>query len=665
METFTPFTVLAFTNLILSSAIVLTAFSLLAYLLTHNFRSPVARAFCALLTFVSVVYAGDVVVNLLDGNPAALNWLRFQWLGIAFVPAAYLHLSDTLLRTGYAFSLPRRVGVVLVYALGLAFCILALTTDLVVRDGVVTEELAYLAAGPLFPIFALYYGATTATGAFNLYRARQRCLTPTTRRRMTYMTVSFIAPALGVFPFLLFASMSAYLPPTVVLALASLGNVAVVLMLILMGYAVAYYGILTPDRVVKDRMIHYLLRGPFVGILVVALMLAIPRVEPLLGLPQDTGLIFAVVATIVLLQVLIDLAEPFIDQVIYRQDLDEILWIQELDHRLLTSTDLGQFLENLLAALCEILRVRTAFVLTRAGGEWRLEAHTGSRANARAFLHQADDSALVKACTLASPEGNGARPALGTLCFYTYEGYWLLPLRARNGADALGLLALQAPEETPALTEPAQEAVRALISQAEAALQDRQLQQSIFDTLRRIIPELDRIQRWRSTVRYVDTRPLEAIAESPLYAPEYLQWVKDALTHYWGGPKLSRSPLLQLQVVRQALEEEGHPARALRAVLKRAIEALRPPGQRHLTASEWVLYNILEMRFVQGQRVRDIADQLAMSESDLYRKQRIAIEEVARTLAAMEERLRQSAAGKGKEGNGQERGWNGSKDGTE
>ncbi len=650
MNILTLFTVLAFANLILSSAIVLTAFSLLAYLLTHNFRSPVARAFCPLLAFVSVVYAGDVVVNLLNGDPAALNWLRFQWLGIAFVPAAYFHLSDTLLRTGYAFSLPRRVGVFLIYLVGFVFCALALTTDLVVRDGVVTEELAYLAAGPLFPIFAFYYAATTSAGAFNLYRARRRCLTPTARRRMTYMTVSFIGPALGVFPFLLFASMSAYLPPTLVLALASLGNVAVVLMLILMGYAVAYYGILTPDRVVKDRMIHYLLRGPFVGILVLALMLAIPRVEPILGLPQGTALIFAVVAAIVLLQVLIDLAEPFIDQVIYRQDLDEILWIQELDHRLLTSTDLGQFLENLLAALCEILRVRTAFVLTRAGGEWRLEAHTGSKAEARAFLQRADDSTLIKACTLASAEGNGARPALDTLRFYTYGGYWLLPLRARNGAEALGLLALQAPEEAPALTEAAQEAVRALISQAEAALQDRQLQQSIFDTLRRIIPELDRIQRWRSTVRYVDTRPLEAIAESPVYAPEYLQWVKDALTHYWGGPKLSRSPLLQLQVVRQALEEEGHPARALRAVLKRAIEALRPPGQRHLTASEWVLYNILEMRFVQGQRVRDIADQLAMSESDLYRKQRIAIEEVARTLAAMEERLRQqSAAGKDSE----------------
>jgi hypothetical protein len=43
------------------------------------------------------------------------------------------------------------------------------------------------------------------------------------------------------------------------------------------------------------------------------------------------------------------------------------------------------------------------------------------------------------------------------------------------------------------------------------------------------------------------------------------------------------------------------------------------------------------MKFIQGRRVRDIAGRLAMSESDLYRKQRVAIEEVAKTLVDMEQ----------------------------
>ncbi|MEJ2560713.1 MAG: hypothetical protein P8186_31720, partial [Anaerolineae bacterium] len=105
-----------------------------------------------------------------------------------------------------------------------------------------------------------------------------------------------------------------------------------------------------------------------------------------------------------------------------------------------------------------------------------------------------------------------------------------------------------------------------------------------------------------------------------------------------GGPQLSGSPLLRLQVVQEAMDQhDGNAVRALRAVLGQAIDNLRPDGERRMTTAEWLLYNILELKFIQGMRVRDIAHRLAMSESDLYRKQRIAIEEVARALAEMEQ----------------------------
>jgi len=48
------------------------------------------------------------------------------------------------------------------------------------------------------------------------------------------------------------------------------------------------------------------------------------------------------------------------------------------------------------------------------------------------------------------------------------------------------------------------------------------------------------------------------------------------------------------------------------------------------------VYYILELKFVQGQRIRNIVQRLAISESDFYRKQRIAIEQVAETLLRME-----------------------------
>ena len=51
------------------------------------------------------------------------------------------------------------------------------------------------------------------------------------------------------------------------------------------------------------------------------------------------------------------------------------------------------------------------------------------------------------------------------------------------------------------------------------------------------------------------------------------------------------------------------------------------------------------MKFLQGRKVRDVAMRLAMSEADLYRKQRIAIEEVARGVTQMEREVVASELG--------------------
>ncbi|MBI4926703.1 MAG: hypothetical protein HY835_02980, partial [Anaerolineae bacterium] len=112
--------------------------------------------------------------------------------------------------------------------------------------------------------------------------------------------------------------------------------------------------------------------------------------------------------------------------------------------------------------------------------------------------------------------------------------------------------------------------------------------------------------------------------------------VKEALTHYWGGPKLTNSPLMKFKIVRDALDEyDGNEANALRGILRSAIEQVKPEGDRRFTG-EWILYNILEMKFMEGKKVREIAMRLAMSEADLYRKQRVAIESVAKVIADME-----------------------------
>jgi hypothetical protein len=206
----------------------------------------------------------------------------------------------------------------------------------------------------------------------------------------------------------------------------------------------------------------------------------------------------------------------------------------------------------------------------------------------------------------------------------------------------MGMLIVEHWPAAPEIDEEVRKEVGDLIEQAEVAIEDRHLQEGIFVALQQIMPDIERIQKQRQLMRYVTLLP-QPVKESPVDHPSFTDWVKDALSHYWGGPKLTRSPLLELQIVAETREQEDVDAvRALRSVLQHAIEALRPPGEQNLTAAEWTLYNILDLKFRQGLRMSDIAYRMAVSESDLYRKQRVAIQEMARMLTNMEEQVSNS-----------------------
>jgi len=622
-----PAYIFARLNEVLSSAIIILAFSLFVYMLIYNLRSAIGRSFAVLLACMCFAYVGDVALFKVNNVSAAIPWLKFQWIGIAFIPAAYLHFSDVLLRATNAISSRRRFAVVIAYIFGFVLLLLATQTNYLVRDPFHMPGITQFRAGPFFWVFTIYFYTTLVWGGYKIYRARARCLTTEARRRMTYLAASFAAPALGVYPYMLIASTPSLLPPLVLFVTLFLVNIGIALMITVMAYSVVFFEALSPDRVIKHNLVHFLLRGPLVAALVISIIQALPEQTRLLGLPREMVLATLIVGAIVLSQLIINIAKPAIDSIIFYRDRQEIAWISELDRRLLTTTDLQQALENILTTLCEVLRVRTGFIynLTARQGP-RLETQIGSIKAVEAALENIDVAKLVE-----QQNGHTGR------YFIAQNKFWFVLLKNSGGDRSLGLLGVEARSDDDSL-DPAEEGIVALlIEQAERALEDRRLQQDIFMTLKNIIPDIERVQRLRSAVSYAGAPNLAPLTANPILEQDFPKMVREALNHYWGGPKLTRSPLLGLNVVQEALEEnEGSAARALRSVLTQAIEMQRPEGERHMTAAEWLMYNILDLKFVQGLRVRDIAQRLAMSEADLYRKQRLAIEEVARTLSEME-----------------------------
>ncbi|WP_374688245.1 hypothetical protein [Promineifilum sp.] len=633
-----------YVNDILQSVIVIFGAAVVLYNVPRLARGGVPRVFSTLIGLVILVYLTELLVSRaviapMEGVEPAGILLRAGWIGVALVPAVQFHLSDTLLTATGKRSRRRRVVRILCYLGGVAFVALGLLTNWVVGPPSFSASTPRLMAGPLFLVFTVYFWVVALGSVYNVWRARQRCLTTTTRRRMTTTLVAILAAPLGVFPYTLLAAHPAAELPLWLWPIIILGNLVVSVLFAVLTSQLVYIGAVAPDRVVRVRLYKYMARVPLAASIVLLVYVLVGRAPSIFGLPRDAAQGFAIVFTIMIVEWIIHRYKGTFERAFQLNDDPDVRRIQALSERLLTTSDLKQFLESVLAATCEAVRTPTAFVAALTPTGPRLEAVVGPPAP----LEGLADAPVALSQRQRELDGDGTSPeaARPESSFFVWGDYWIQPLYNERNDLMLGILGMGARAAEPDLTPVELELLARLRVQAAAALEDRILQQEVFAAVEGILPEITALQRRRSAAAFgglpvLAAEPAET-HEELLHDPEFGNMVRDALTHYWGGPKLTESPLLQLEVVRRELEEhDNNPVSALRAILDVAIQQQRPDGQRSLTTTEWILYNILDLKFVQGRRVRDVARRLAMSESDLYRKQRVAIENVARTIANME-----------------------------
>jgi hypothetical protein len=657
-------------NRITVTGILVTAFALVIYIGLYNRRSQIARNYAFVLMCVIGTFLGDLLTQISETGTDI--WLRLQWIGIAFIPAASLALSDSLLRATGDNSPLRRLAPKLGYGVGLATFVLVMFTNLVATPDISTQGLPHLAPGPLFFPFTLYYFGCTAWATYNVFEARRRSLTATSKRRMTYFAIAFPAPALGMFPYLLPAGWPSAFPQLIPWLIVLAMNMGVGAAITLMGYTVAYFGASAPERVIKRRMVKYLIRGPVLAAAVITALVLSSRIEKWLELPGIFIGLIAAATIILLVQLFIVTLQPTLDRLIAGDDADEVKRLQHFSERLMTTSDLTQYLENILAALCDLLRARTAFVTACLSSPNAhpcpsplnvIIGHFGENGEIVTNELPVPPDAVRSAIALKAPpasndavgrvngvSANGeVSPASSTRRvfelendFIVWDGYWLIPLRARDTNDVLGVMGLAARAPEPELTDEEREGIAVLVAQAARALEDAVKQQRAFEALERLVPEADDMQRRMAETRYAAAPTLADFEKLPVESyDDFTHLVRDALSQYWGGPKLTESPLLNLRVVAEAMKvENGNATKALRRVLGDAIEQLKPDGARSFTAAEWMLYNILELKILQTMKVRDVARKLVMSESDLYRKQRAAFDEVARIVMEMEREAR-------------------------
>ena len=617
-------TLLLTVNETLTASNAIIAVSLLLFNLTRNLNNRVAKSAAVVLACVTFAYVSDSFIALGPDNAAHEIASRLQWIGIAFVPAAIYHLSDALLATtGLPSRGRRRRAIRVLYLIGAGFLLSVAFSDSLVQFVDVQDSVS-IQAGGAFLVYLLYFALASGFAFHNVQRARKRCLTQSTARRMAYLQIAFLTPAIGIFPYSIVLPAGAEFTVFGLLVINT-ANIIIILMLFFLSYPLYFFGSDIPDRLVKKQLLDFLLRGPATGLIALAMMNFTAQATRILSLPGEAFAPPAIVGAVLLWQWFVSLALPFFEKFFIYRDEDEaqITKLQMLSDRVLTHDDLSQLIMATTESICDHLRIDRAFVISFERAQPEFISRVGELDFAESEL--LEDSALLRQLGQWPSEASAAT-------HLQWRGYTLIPLLSRrasgNGARALTVGALGLPGGDARLESDATAPIslQPFVRRVETSLDDMRLQAEIYNLLEGLLPQFQMTRSRAAPVEYRQSAASAAAANNLPERAEVFEQVRAALRHYWGGSGISQSNLIQLRIVQERMQStEDTPVHALRKLLADEIDALKPGGARKMMSPEWTLYNILQLRFLESRRVREVSRRLSMSEADLYRKQRIAI----------------------------------------
>src|SRR6266545_6105298 len=130
-------------------------------------------------------------------------------------------------------------------------------------------------------------------------------------------------------------------------------------------------------------------------------------------------------------------------------------------------------------------------------------------------------------------------------------------------------------------------------------------------------------------------RPARTIVFSPgfrqkmdIHDSQFISALRSALHYLYDPDQLRRNPLIEFFGVAGRVDATS----ALQKLLLDAIEALKPGNDEPPQSHAWRLYDLLFFRYVRGYERLEVANQLGISDRQLTREQKTAIETLAQHL---------------------------------
>ena len=610
---------------VLTAAVAMTAFSMMLFSLQFLRRKQkLAIALVPLLLCVTVIYSADALETMALSKSAKLIWQQIHWTGFVVLPAVSLSFAMVILEmTGKEPNRLASVFSAVNIIISFLFVGLLWSGNLFSGIRVIANIGTTMVHSGLTFLFWIFFACNLSGTFWMLGIAYSRTRTKTSRRRMIYLIIGLLGIIIGTFPLLLFGSgllISQY--PIVFWILSVIGNGVVTVMVILLGYSVATFSVPWSDRLTRLRLIEWMLRGPVTASLTLWIVTMINRSGNVLGLEINGLNTLATVISIILLEFLVSIVMPLIERGgIVGLGKEDYTIFKEFQGMMVFKPELETYLEALTGALCDRLQARDGF-----------------------FAVSDETFALDPIVNTGKSSWENLNELLETLpAYFTENGdtpYWddigaIFPVfnhdeQIDTFLGVIGLADITEEQLSGGYTQIVEDA----LEKARIVLWQRRYLTSAYLVLRSQTSQ-QKPDSFHSGSILNQSSLLENGGTDELDTVSI--WVKEALTHYWGGPKLSENPLLKWRIVQETAAETGeNEVNSLRAVLKKAHENLSPEGEQQISG-EWTLYNLIDMKFFEKQKVKDAARRLSISEADFYRKQKIAVESLSKEIIRMEQ----------------------------
>jgi hypothetical protein len=349
---------------IFTAGVSITAFALLLFSVTMNNRERIVRSFQFILICITIIFSADAFGSGATTLAQIELWTKLQWVGLILLPACYIYLSESLLFITGQISRRWRWLTRIGFFFGILFQITLLTNHLLGEIDIDAPPAPHFHLTTISEIFFVYYFIFLVLACINFLRAYQRTMVQTSKRRIGLLIFGAIGPVVATFPYLLFSSNFAAANEIIFWTMVIAVNILILVDLLIMAYAVSFFGIPWPDRVVKSRLFKWILRGPITVSVALGVMTIVRRSGAALGNPYSSFVPISMAVTVLLCEYLITILAPYTEKwLFYGRDVDDVALVKSVQDRLLTKTDLSQFLEMVLAGICDCLQKNGAYLV--------------------------------------------------------------------------------------------------------------------------------------------------------------------------------------------------------------------------------------------------------------------------------------------------------------